>query len=172
MIRKFEMGIKWLRSQLYSIKYHIGSRCQFEKIKMWHCPRGSVYIGNHVNIYRRVELRALKDKPIIIGDNVFINFDCIIRPNIQIGDNVSIGPGVHLISDNHKIGTSECRAGESSFDLIKIADGCWIGADVTILGNVEIGKGTVIAAGAVVNKDCEPNSLYAGVPAKLVKRFE
>lgn len=171
MLKKIELGIKWLRSKFYSLKYQVGNKCLFESISLWHSPKGSIIIGNNVNILRRTELRALKGQPIIIGNHTFINFDCIIRPNVTIGNNVSIGPGVHFISDSHKIGTSERRAGDASFEAIQVEDGCWIGADVTIIGNVKIGKGSVIAAGAVVNRDCEPNSLCAGVPAKIIKKL-
>ena len=52
---------------------------------------------------------------------------------------------------------------------VKIDDGCQIGANVTILPGVHIGKEYVIGAGAVVNKDCEPNGVYVGVPAKRIK---
>ena len=48
-------------------------------------------------------------------------------------------------------------------------DGCWICAGCTILPGVTIGEGCVIAAGSVVNKDCAPDGLYAGVPAKRIK---
>ncbi|MBL4932591.1 acyltransferase [Clostridium paridis] len=171
MFKKIELGIKWLRSKFYSLKYQVRSKCQFENVRLWHSPKGTIRIGNQVNILRRTELRALKEQPIIIGNNTFINFDCIIRPNVTIGSNVSVGPGVHFISDNHKMGPSERRAGDASFDAIQVEDGCWIGANVTIISNVKIGKGSVIAAGAVVTRDCEPNSLYAGVPAKLVKKL-
>ena len=50
-----------------------------------------------------------------------------------------------------------------------IEDGCWIGANVTILKGVTIGRGSIVAAGAVVNKSCEPYSVIGGIPAKLLK---
>lgn len=50
-----------------------------------------------------------------------------------------------------------------------IKDGCWVGANVTIIPGVTIGEGCIIAAGAVVTKNCEPDGLYAGVPAKRIK---
>lgn len=76
-----------------------------------------------------------------------------------------------MVTDSHEIGNEEKRAGTPYFPKISIGDGCWIGANSTILGGVNIGKGTIIGAGSLVNKDCEPNSLYAGVPAKLIKRI-
>jgi maltose O-acetyltransferase len=55
---------------------------------------------------------------------------------------------------------------------VTIEDGCWIGANATVLPGVRIAGGTVIAAGAVVTRDCEPNSLYAGVPATRIKALD
>ena len=54
---------------------------------------------------------------------------------------------------------------------IEIGDGCWIGARATILPGVTIGDGVVIAAGAVVVSDCEDDTLYAGVPARAVRKL-
>lgn len=159
------------RARLYAYKYQIGSRCRFEKIHIVHCPHGSIRIGRGVVIMRRTEIRSLPDAPVIIGNDTFINTDCLIRPNVSIGDNVAIGQKVSIISDNHEMGRSEKRAGEGSFDPIEIGDGCWIGACSTILGGVRIGAGTVIGAGAVVVSDCEPDSLYCGVPARLMRKL-
>nr|WP_243895920.1 acyltransferase [Paenibacillus sp. F411] len=72
-------------------------------------------------------------------------------------------------TDTHEIGTSDERGGERKLLPIKVDDGCWIGARVTILPGVTVGQGCIIAAGAVVTKDCEPNGLYAGVPARRIK---
>lgn len=56
---------------------------------------------------------------------------------------------------------------------VKVGNDVWIGARVTILEGIEIGDGAVIAAGAVVNKDVEPYSIYGGVPAKKIgNRFD
>ena len=50
-----------------------------------------------------------------------------------------------------------------------IEDGCWIGANVTILKGVTIGRGSVVAAGAVVTRSCPPYSIVGGVPARVIK---
>ena len=69
-------------------------------------------------------------------------------------------------------GGANQRAGMYCNKDIEIGDGTWICANVTILPGVKIGKGCVIAAGSVVNKDCEDNCMYGGVPAKLIKRLQ
>ena len=55
---------------------------------------------------------------------------------------------------------------------IVIGSNVWIGGSVTILPGVHIGDGCVIGAGSVVTKDTEPNSIYVGNPAKMLKRIE
>lgn len=166
-----------LRANYYSIFYSIGKECVFQNIR-FHKPssgkmgKKSIQIGNHVTIFRYTELVAYNDKPIVIGDGSFVNQRCTISPNTYIGDNVCIGHSVLLITDSHKIGSFEKRAGEAYYPPIHIENGCWIGAHSTVLGGVTIGKGCIIAAGSVVNKDCDPNSLYAGVPARLIRKLD
>ncbi len=72
----------------------------------------------------------------------------------------------------HKMGTSERRAKEVIEKSIVIGSGTWIGARATIIPGVYVGNGCVIAAGAIVSKDCEPNGLYAGVPARRIKNLD
>ena len=51
-----------------------------------------------------------------------------------------------------------------------VEDGCWIGANVTILKGVTIGRGSVVAAGAVVTRSCPPYSIIGGVPARVIRQ--
>jgi len=67
------------------------------------------------------------------------------------------------------IGTSDKRAGVSINNPIRIEDGCWIGANVIVMPGITIGKGCIIGTGSLVTKDCPPNGLYVGVPAKRIK---
>ena len=55
---------------------------------------------------------------------------------------------------------------------IVVGRDCWIAARAIVLPGVRIGDGSVIAAGAVVNRTCEPGSILAGVPAKVIGRRE
>ncbi len=76
-----------------------------------------------------------------------------------------------FITSTHRIGDNLKRGGEDLYKGIKVGNGVWIGASVSILPGVTIGNGVVIGTGAVVTKDCESNCLYAGVPAKLIRRL-
>lgn len=106
-----------------------------------------------------------------VGARSFINYGCMFNTTAQItiGANCDIAMHVIFATSSHELGDSSRRAGKATADPILVGDGTWIGARSTILPGVTVGRGTIIAAGSVVTKDCEPNSIYAGVPAKKVK---
>lgn len=119
-----------------------------------------------------------------VGNNVSINYRCILNDcnSIVIGNDVLIAPGVQINTASHPTGLSDrltpewnSASGEYRWRTfakpVVIGDGCWIGANATIIGGVTIGDGAVIAAGAVVTKNVEPNTMVGGVPAKIIKRL-
>lgn len=113
-------------------------------------------------------------RAIRIGKGAFINQRCFfenLEAPIEIGANTSLAVEVMLNTGVHPIASAECRCGPVKGAPIKIGSGCWLGARVSVLPGVTIGDGCVIAAGAVVTKDCEPNGLYAGVPARRIRNL-
>lgn len=106
-----------------------------------------------------------------IGRGTFINHGCIFANSnsVEIGENCSLAYEVMLCTATHEVGTHYKRAGKAISSPIKIGNGCWIGARATIMPGVTIGDGCVVATGALVTKDCEPDGLYMGVPAKRIK---
>src|SRR6185437_14368498 len=88
---------------------------------------------------------------------------------IELGHGVGVGAHTVIITSTHDIGPSHTRATGWSYLPVTLEDGCWIGARSTILPGVTVGRGAVVAAGAVVNKDLEPNHLYGGVPARKLR---
>lgn len=126
-----------------------------------------IVIGDRPNIFRGSEILG----PVQIGDDVFIGRDAYIRPRVLIGNRVSIGPFVRLISDTHEVGNSARRAGRNVFLPITIGDGTWIGASVTVVGGVSIGKGCIVAAGSIVTSDVPDNILVGGVPARAIRHL-
>lgn len=111
---------------------------------------------------------------LIMQENSYCNYQCFfdLSGNIFIGKNCSIGMGVSFINSSHKIGDSTGRAGDGVADAIVIEDGVWIGANVTILQGVTIGSGCIIGAGSLVNKDCQSNGMYTGVPSKRIRNLD
>lgn len=110
-------------------------------------------------------------KHIFLGKNVFINHACSFLDlgGIWIEDNVMIAPRVNLTTENHPIDPS--RRKDLDLKRILIKRNAWIGAGATILPGVTIGENSIVAAGAVVNKDVPDNSIVGGVPAKFIKSF-
>jgi acetyltransferase-like isoleucine patch superfamily enzyme len=88
---------------------------------------------------------------------------------VRIGHGVRIGHDVTLLTVNHAIGSESLRSGISEFQGIEIGNGTWIASRVTVLPNVRLGAGSVVAAGAVVTRDVPDNTLVAGVPARIIR---
>ena len=110
-----------------------------------------------------------------IGSEVFINvgFYHDGYDSLYIGDNVRIGPYVRVITATHDIGPPEQRGMvEVVGKPVVISDACWIGAGVTILPGVTLGRGCVVAAGAVVHESTPGDGLYAGNPARRVRELD
>ncbi len=110
-------------------------------------------------------------KNIHIGQRVFINSGCKMQDQggIYIGDDVLIGHNACLLTLNHEM-DPENRA-DMHPKPIHIEDKAWLGSNVTVLPGVTIGEGAIVAAGAVVTKDVESNTIVGGVPAKIIKRI-
>ena len=112
-----------------------------------------------------------------IGKDTFVGEDLIISDNLHdknvfIGDRVSIGPRVTLVtssSPNLSIIRPYVKVVNGK---IKIKNDAWIGAGAIILPGVNIGECSVVGAGAVVTKDVPPYSIVAGVPAEVIRKLK
>jgi maltose O-acetyltransferase len=89
-----------------------------------------------------------------------------------IGRKVHVGMGTLILTGSHAVGDAEKRCGPYETALVEIGDGCWIGANVTILPGVTIGPGSVVAAGAVVTRSMPANSTIAGNPARVIGKLD
>jgi acetyltransferase-like isoleucine patch superfamily enzyme len=110
---------------------------------------------------------------LVIGKGSFINYRCFLdlSDDIIIGDNVSIGFECKFITSFHELGNQSKRASKGKKQGIVIGDGCWIGANCTIMPGVTIASGCVVGANSLVTRDTECNSLYVGCPAIKVKNL-
>ncbi len=110
-------------------------------------------------------------KHIKIGKNVFINHACSFLDlgGITIEDDVLIGPRVNLTTENHPVDPTKRKYLDLKSVVIK--RNAWIGAGATILPGVTVGENSIVAAGAVVNKDVPANTIVGGIPAKVIKNI-
>ena len=133
----------------------------------------NIAISESALICEYVIVRAPIGK-LVIGDNSQIGpFNVIFTfENVFIGNNVMIAPHCVIASGKHNylnIQIPMIEAENISDGPIIISDDVWIGANCTILDNIKIGKGAVIAANSLVNTNVGDYEIYGGVPAKFLK---
>lgn len=109
-----------------------------------------------------------------IGSGVLVNVRSHLdgAAPIILENNVTLGFGVTVITGTHDLEASVVRVDRSQPTVARpvlIGRGSWIGANTTILPGVTIGEGCVVAAGSVVTRDLDANTLYAGIPASKVR---
>ncbi|MFC4873272.1 acyltransferase [Negadavirga shengliensis] len=136
--------------------------------------RGKIKIGDHCRIWSHMgvtQLYAGTGAVLNIGESTFINTAAIISASkkIIIGKNCQIANQVIIMDgDFHGI---EDRDGSAKSSEIVIGDDVWLATRSMVLKGVRIGKGAIVAAGAVVTKDVPAYTLVGGVPAKIIKKI-
>lgn len=134
--------------------------------------KGERFVGYPYNI-RGVE-NIIADEPMSIGPNSTIyttRAKLIIKSHFIAGPNLTIITGDHHYMVGKFIDQvkDEDKLPENDQDIV-IEEDVWCGANVTIMEGVTIGRGSIVAAGAVVTKSCSPYSIIGGVPAKFIKK--
>jgi acetyltransferase-like isoleucine patch superfamily enzyme len=144
------------------------------------CPNG-VEIGPntyimHGAILHVYNFRNLPHAGIRIGRDSLIGEYTIIRGQggVTIGDRVYTSPMTQLIAVNHVYTNPKRPFIEQGITAqgIIVEDDVWLGANAVVIDGVHIGKGAVVAAGAVVTKDVPPHSVVAGVPARVIREID
>lgn len=147
---------------------------------------GAQYIslGDNFQSFARLRLEAFDHhqsyayRPeITIGDNVSLNYDCHIGcvNRITIGDNVLMGSRVFITDHFHGeingdvLATPPSLRRVTSRGPVIIEDNVWLGEGVAIMPNVRIGRDSIVGANAVVTKDVPARCVVGGVPAKVIK---
>ncbi|KPA86687.1 acetyltransferase (isoleucine patch superfamily) [Leptomonas pyrrhocoris] len=111
-------------------------------------------------------------KHIFLGKNIVINHGCsfLDMGGIYIEDNVLIAPKVNLLTEGHPLDPS-IRSSTLIPGKIVVKEGAWIGAASTVLPGVTVGRNSIVAAGSVVTKNVDDNTIVAGAPARVIKRI-
>ena len=149
----------------------------WDKMWAWAWKRQMKYCGK--NVYIRPlssDFKGLEN--LSIGEGSLVpkgsTFYCTVAP-LTIGRKVIFGPNPTVITGDHRIDVVGKFIADSLDKLpendlpVVIEDDVWCGANVTILKGVTIGRGSVVAAGAVVTRSFPPYSVIGGVPARLIR---
>ncbi|WP_290534317.1 acyltransferase [Alistipes sp.] len=180
--RRFVSACVAFSSEVHSpSKIVVGKNLRIQK----HCyidalSLDGIHLGDNVSLgkYTCIECSGtLFDlgKGLVVGNNTGLGAHCFYgcAGGVHIGNDVLIGNYCSFHSENHNFENTECliRVQGVNRKGINIGNNCWIGAKATILDGVEIGDGCIIAACALVTKGTyPPNSIIAGVPAKIIKK--
>lgn len=111
-------------------------------------------------------------KHVSLGDNVYINFNCVFVDDtyIDIGSHTLVGPNVTFVTGNHPLNAMQRKEALQYNQPIKVGKNVWIGANAVILPGVTIGDNSIIGAGSIVTKDIPSNVVAVGVPCKPIKK--
>jgi acetyltransferase-like isoleucine patch superfamily enzyme len=142
-----------------------------------------VSLGERSRISRNTRVLALKQyhgqpftPEIAIGDNVSIGFGCTLScvKRIQIGNDVTVGDNVYIADSHHDYKNIQFGVLDQPLipGRVSIGDGAWIGYGAFLAGNVSVGEHAVVGANSVVTRPVPPYTIVAGVPARIIKRFD
>ena len=143
------------------------------KMRLWKLQRelgARLQVGNHVIFGPNAHLRS----PDLarFGNNVSTGKDLTIECNVEIGDDVLISSRVSFVGNDHRFDNPELSvfwSGRLPACTVILEGDNLIGYGAILVGNVRVGHGCIVGAGAVVVKDLPPNTICVGVPAKPIR---
>ncbi len=144
---------------------HLVGYVPFHHIRRFFYRLAGIKIGKGSTIHTRSKFYDPKN--IAIGEDTIIGEGVVLdgRDKIVIGNHVDIASDVMIYNSEHDINSEDFKAINAP---VFIEDYCFIGPRTIILPGVKIGKGAVVAAGAVITKDVPPFAVVGGVPAKII----
>ena len=125
------------------------------------------------NVWIEPDFRCEFGMNISIGNDVYINFGCVILDcgQVKIGNQVLIGPNVGIYDANHALDAEERMDGALLPGKVTIGNRVWIGGGTIILPNVTIGDDTVVGAGSIVTHDIPSGVVAVGNPCRVLREI-
>jgi serine acetyltransferase len=138
------------------------------------CQGGTLAIGDNAFFHSNVWILLTKPQPKVrIGGWVHIGRDTIIaaKNRIEIGDYTVIAPRCYFVDHEHGFASSDVILNQQSvLKEIHVGRDCYFGANTVVTAGVRIGDGAIIGAGSVVTRDIPEYEVWAGSPARFVKK--
>lgn len=156
----FNIAIKLPVSYAFGGKYGL-------RLRAWSASKFAKHIGSNVNIEKNAIITSLTS----VGNNSGVGINAQLHGEIEIGDNVMMGPECIIYTSNHSFSRTDIPMNQQGFSIarkVTIGNDVWIGGRVIILPGVEIGDGAIIGAGTVITKNVPPFAIVGGNPAKLI----
>lgn len=144
----------------------------------------NIVIGNNVRIGQFCRMQCYEEfanqklnPSIVIKDGCYIgnSFTILSAAKVELEENVLIASNVTICSENHGIDpVSDIPYKNQPLKAapVYVGEGTWIGQNVVIMPGVKIGKKCVVGASSVVTKDVDDYCIVAGIPAKVIKRYD
>lgn len=125
------------------------------------------------NVYIEPPFRCDYGYNIVVGNNFYANYDCIMLDvcDIIIGDNVFFAPRVCLFSASHPVDAAIRNSQLEYGQPITIGNNVWIGGGTIVNPGVKIGDNSIIGSGSVVTKNIPPNVIAAGNPCRILRKI-
>jgi len=180
--KRFRLKIRLIvnRVALFFLKDDFGKRTYVDK-SVHMTGRSAISIGSNSviseSVWMNVNVRKKGEKRIVIGSNCYIGRRCFFSSGkkIQLGDYCLVGLECKFIGENHVFEDPlkpYITTGLEDKSEQVIETNVWAGTAVTFLGAIVVGRGSVIGAGTLVNKDIPPFSVVVGVPCRVIKRYD
>lgn len=158
MLRSMKEGLKFLTAQ-YCMQFP-SQTFRHQILRFW-----GLKLGDSSLIYMGTEIRDPQN--IVIGAGTTIGHNCILdgRGGLRIGNSVNFSSEVMIwtMQHDHRSPSFGCVSAP-----VVIEDYAWVSCRAIVLPGITIGKGAIVAAGAVVTKSVEPYAIVAGIPAKEI----
>jgi len=139
------------------------------------CYKRSRYGLRNVHPTFYISGKSIVAQDLIAHEYSFIGHGCLIGPRVELGPYVMLASGVAIVGGDHRYdlpGVPIIFSGRPELEKTVIEADAWIGYGSVLIAGVRIGRGAIVAAGAVVTKDVPPYEIHGGVPArKIGERF-
>jgi acetyltransferase-like isoleucine patch superfamily enzyme len=146
-------------------KFYLFYRHQRNRYQKWRYGLKYVHPTSYVNPGSHIS------RDLVAHEYCFISVGCWIGPKVELGPYVQFGPRVAIIGDDHRIdrpGIPIIFSGRPPLSTTVIEADVWVGCGAIIMAGRRIGRGAIVAAGAVVTQNIPPYEIWGGVPARKI----